>query len=295
MSLESIAKNLYSRIKREFPKITCTDSLKKFGDDILEDACKKDVFVIYPFTVSPDNIINHYTGENKDITDSSIIKIDFGIGNTRNESCFIGKTLCKTQNKIVDFLDDLEKLVKERVNKGKFKTNDDMAIYIQKKCIKNNCSPIENCKSYQFVDRMLFSDTAKYIMLNYTKYYDDDDMVIMYNDCFDLEDGETYTVNITVYEDDDNSPELKYNTNENTDLVFFNDQTYLLKLKSSRKFYSMAKTKHGRNVFHLSKYNSASERLGRNECINKMILEQLSSDYCNRPVYSVKFTVNIKN
>ena len=287
--LSSVANDIYSQIKKsvKISKTTCNLSL--LANQILRNACTEHkCFVMYPVVISPDNVIGHCV---KDIaiTDDSILKVDFAIG--RGEDCYyFGKTYGGDES-ILNFLDGLKEAVTTRASRGKFESNDEMALYIQKKCIKARCYPVENCKSHQFNEGMLFSDDSKYVMLNYIKKYNEEDYLVEPNDCYDLEDGEVYTMNVSVIQDTEET--VKYKTDFTPGLAFFNDIVYKLKMKSSRAFYSRVKTLKGRNVFLLDEFSSGGDKLGRKECINNGILEPLHSRYANVPVYSIKFTVKI--
>jgi hypothetical protein len=238
-----------------------------------------------------DGVINHSTAIGK-VHDKAVLKFDFAIGNG-DDIYYLGETYSKNEDDkdILRFLDKLQTSVQKRIDKKKFETNDDITLYIQRKCIDNNCYPIENCKSYQYHDRMLYSENSKYIMCNFVKYYDEEDRLVMDNLCFDLEDNETYILNISIVKDSD-IPKV-YTVEETPQLGFFNDNVYLLKLKSSREFFSRVKTLNGRRVFFLDAFNTAKDKVGKKECINNCILEGLYPESCNQVVYSKKFAITI--
>lgn len=301
MPLDDISNNIYNSIKSLIGAHNSTSihSLVLQGNEILTKACKKNkCFVLHPLVVSPNGIVGSYVStkdvEFDKIADGDVLKIDFAIGNDKKECSFIGRTVSNDKNdaSIIKFLDKLEKNIKKQIAKKKFDTNDELSLYIQRKCIENECEIIENCKSYMYSDQMLFSDDNKYIICNYKKYYDNDDLLIDTNDCFDFESGEVYNINISVVKSDPDGPAVKYKEfNIEPGLAFFNNNIYKLKLKSSREFYSKAKTLHGNNVFFLGNYTSGADKLGRRECLEHCILEYMHPVICNRNVYSTKFTV----
>lgn len=291
--IDDVGSNIYNEIIKSIP-----ESLKDFvtlGNEILKKRCQEnECFILYPFVVSPDTITSHYTPNDNDIiTVDTVLKIDFAIGNKNKEICYIGKTLSRNKEdaSIIKFLEKLKTSVKKRINKKSFETNDELSLYLQGKCIENDCVFLENCKSFMYTDNLLFSDDSKYIICNYKKCYDKEDMLMEYNDCLDLEPDERYIVNISVTKTTSDTP-CKYKTLE-PGLGFFNNDVYKLKMKSSRAFYSRTKTLNGTNVFFLDDYNTASDKIGKRECSEHGILEYLYPIKCDKKVYSVKFVVNI--
>jgi hypothetical protein len=250
---------------------------------------------MYPFVASLDGVLMHDVSKTDVlITNTSVLKIDFCIGHRESgEHSFIGRTLSRNNDdeSILKFLDKLKSNVIKKVKKGLFETNDELSLYMQKKCVENDCEFVENCKSYMYTDNLLFSDDSKYIMCNYKKYYNDDDILMEYNDCFDFESGETYNIDISIVKSSDNQPSYKI---LEAGLGFFNNEVYHLKMKSSRMFFSKAKTLKGNNVFFLGDYTSGADKLGKRECEEHGILEYLYPIKCNQNVYSIRFTVTFK-
>ena len=79
----------------------------------------------------------------------------------------------------------------------------------------------------------------------------------------------------------------------------FNEIYAGLKMNASRLFYSTVFNKHFNNVFNIADYISNIKlKLGVNECKKSGILDEFPVMYVkdkSLPVYSVSFTVYIKN
>lgn len=102
---------------------------------------------------------------------TSDYNIEFAIGRD-DDIYYVGRTVSssdKEQIALSRFLEKLKKKIRDRYRRGKFKTTDDVNVYIEERCIDFDCFPIQNSKSYQIVDRMLFSRDADYILHNFSK------------------------------------------------------------------------------------------------------------------------------
>ncbi len=316
LTLKEICTNVYNSLISSIKSDSTGTELRTVGQSLLKNACEKNgCFVMYPLIISPNGDINFSTREFTVDLDS-VLKIDMAIGRD-DDFYYFGKTWSKNpeDKDILKFLSKLVHKIEKRVKADNdidreaelkrivglkefesdlnFINNDDLGVFIQQECIKNKCKTVENCKSYQYNNNMLFSDDSKYILTNYVKYFDDQDRVIQYNDCMDLEKGERYVINISVIKTDENNINTKYGWNDTPGIGFFNEKVYRLKLKSSREFYSKVKTLKGRNVFLFDEFTTAGDKLGRRECIDNGILEGLHVEFCDKNVYSVKFTICI--
>jgi methionine aminopeptidase len=177
-------------------------------------------------------------------------------------------------------------------------TNDDIKMRIESKCTNMECFPIENCTSYQHNTQP--EDELKYIILNFKKYYDDDDnLVVNPNICFDIEEGDIYTINLTIIpNNEDTDSEHVYTYNTDAHIMKYNEFFYNLKLKASREFCSMIKTKHGNNAFNCVEYRKNPKyRMGIRESLDAGILEEYPILYSKDklPVYHKKFTIIVNN
>jgi hypothetical protein len=290
--LQDIALDVYNKIISQCNNSILLQDILESGNKYLKEQCTlHNCSVLYPVVISLDNVMYHGLASGK-LTEKSVLKIDFAI-NKDDSIYFLGETYSKNpeDKEVLKFLNTIQTKLVKKFEKKAFPTNDEVSLYIQRKCIENKYNLIENCKSYQYMDKLLYSDDSKYIICNYTKYYTDDDFLYQANDCEDLESGEIYVINITVYKDTEDI--VKYKIDEEPHLAFFNNQVYMLKLKSSREFYSRTKTANSNNVFYCYKYNSISDKIGKKECIKNNILEPLYSETCNQVTYSKKFVVKI--
>ena len=275
----------------------------------------KDKGIASPVSISLNNCLGNFlydhtnpTSDLNKVNKGDIVKIDFGVSIS---GCIaqIGETfLTGGENdgeiqKSLEFLDTLAKRHIAECMKSS-ETNDELRIRIESKCTENNVFPVENCISYEQKRGHIQSSDSKYVILNYKKYYDDNDnLVSEQNTCFEFEENEVYTIDLSVIPiDDDDDAEIKYNESDNAHLYRFNDTHYSLKLKSSRLFYSEAKSKHANYKFDISAYKgNVKHRMGINECYENSILDPFPITFVTKKngkmvhVLSKKFTVIVKD
>jgi hypothetical protein len=271
-----------------------TLELANYGLERLQKECNERCTVAVPPNVCLNNVISNYIGQDT-ITSEHVVKITLGV--RVGESIYIhGDTFTKSTEGIHDVctkaLDKIASKVKKKMVAEN--TTDDVRIVMEKYASLNNVQMVENCTSYEHHDGMIKGINSKYIIANYVKYYDDDDIVYHPNDCFDLEKGEVYTVVLNVYSNDTNK--FQVNTGDQVHLGYINKERYNLKLKSSREFYSVAKRKHGHDAFRLDAYmNVPKFKVGIKECIDNGILEPMYIETAPKDVivYSKIFTVMI--
>jgi methionine aminopeptidase len=240
------------------------------------------------------------------INRGDVVKIDFSVS-VAGCIASICETVITDQDdklsKVLNFLDTLPKEISKYLVSGE--TNDELKIMIESKCTENDVFPVENCISYEQAERgHCESCDSKYIVLNYKKYYDDDDNLIEENQCFEFEESEVYTINLTIIptDKDEDDDDVKYIEDENTHLYRFNDLYYQLKLKSSRTFLKDAKSKHSNYKFDINDYKSnVKYRIGIRECYEKHILDPYPIIFVKTkngnkvPVLSKKFTAIVKD
>lgn len=276
---------------------TSVKELCEYGTGRILEECKK-VFKkgknmqAFPVSISLDDCIgNYYYEEGNDkynnISKDSVVKIEFG---TDIDGCRVmfGDTYCMNgQNKFSKILDELEKKIIFHITPGS--TTDELRIMIEQYCIDLDCFPIENTFSYQH--SILDEIDKKYMVLNYQKYYDEEDNVIVEpNTCFEFEENDIFTIDLKLAQ---NSQETSEKHDEH--ICRLNEYVYNLKLKSSRVFYTECKKENGTNGFYKTKYTSnARNRIGIKECIEQGIMDRYPILYTNDHVYSRKFTIILK-
>ena len=208
----------------------------------------------------------------------------------------------------IRFLDDLQMdIVKYMVldnfeedeDGEKRMTNDDMRMFIESKCVDAECFPVENTMSYQHLCGAFKVKESNYMILNHKKYYDDDDnLIVEPNLCFDMVNDDVYTINVTVVENKEDVSEQVYKILHNAHIMRYNECYYNLKLKNSRDFCSIIKSKYGMGAFNCIEYKkSIKNRVGMKESSEAGILEEYPIMYNkdNLNVYHKKFTVIVKD
>lgn len=274
---------------------------------IKEECCKvfkaeKNKGPAFPVSISLDNCLGNYYYENgspfNTIRDDSVVKIELGT-NIGGCIAMLGETFkvsdTEGDDKYIEFLNKLQKVVLGIIKVGE--TNDEVRVNVESLCTEEECFPVENCFSYQHLEGHPKTDMSKYIVLNHQKYYDDDDnLAVEPNVCFEFEDGEVYTVNLSIVPNKEDDSEHVYKGKHDAHIYRFNHYHYSLRLKSSREFHSDAKKKHGNNAFYISHFNTPRERMGIKECYTNGILDDYPILYesCGLPVYHKKFTVFVQ-
>jgi methionine aminopeptidase len=257
----------------------------------------------YPLSISLNNCVgNYYYQEDNThfntINDDSVIKIELG---TNIDGCIavLGETYRLknfNSNKYTSFLNKLQRTVLGIMKVGE--TNDEVRMNVESQCTKENCFPLENCTSYQHIDCHPKTDESKYIVCNHKKYYDENDnLAVEPNVCYEFENGEVYTINLTIVPDKEDDSDHIYKSKHDAHIYRFNHYHYGLKLKSSREFFSEVKKMHGNNAFYASQYNKPRDRMGIKECYTNGILDDYPVLYesSGLPVYHKKFTVFFDN
>lgn len=255
------------------------------------------MYVGFPVSISLNNCVGNYVYEKERtnynvIKKGDIVKIEFGV-NIDGCISIIGETIAvgEPENKIIAFLHSLEKKVLKMMIPGN--VNDDVRTVVESLCTENDCFPVENTTSYQTHEKYLKTQESKYILLNFVKYYDSDDYLIVEpNTCFEFEDGEVYHINLTI------TPTLesqRYKKEHNSHIYAFNDVFSGLKLKSSKEFHSSIKKIHGTNGFVMKKDLDPKFTIGMKECKKRGILTEYPIYYNNKErVYHKKFTAVVK-
>jgi methionine aminopeptidase len=266
-----------------------------------------------PVSISLNNCIGNYIydeGYGNSIKKNDVVKIDFSVS-VCGYIATIGETFIAGVDddanlpiqKSIKFLEKLQKDIIEVMIDGE--TNDETRMMIESKCTENGVFPIENCISYQQFEGHCKMAESKYMILNYTKYWDDDDnLVSEENLCFELLENEVYTINLTMILTGEEIDIVKYTDKEESHLYRFNDYHYQLKLKNSRTFFSEVKQKHMNYIFDIREYKkNVKNRMGIRECYDNNILEDFpitmvtvkcDKNHVPLPVISKKFTMIVK-
>jgi len=306
-------------------KVLGLRTLETLGDEKIKDECKqvykqlKNKGIAFPISISLNNCVGNYTYENRNdeyniIKNGDVVKIELGVNidgciavlgetivydestneTTENDKDENDKDENKENTKYIEFLNKLQKDIVKIIKHGEI--NDEVKMYIESKCTDLSCFPVENTISYQHFDGKLSTDSSKYIITNYKKYYDDEDVLISKeNLCFEFEKGEVYTINLTIIQNNsENETEHYYIEPHQPHIYRFNEYFYNLKLASSKSFCSVIHEQYQKNAFDCVPYKDKPKyKFGIKESLEKGILIQYpvyySKDRCT--VFHKKFTI----
>jgi methionine aminopeptidase len=301
----NICRIVYDEIVQKIQQDEILDvhALSEYGENRILQKCAQ-VFrreprkgVAFPVSISLNDCVGNYVHEpNNDeynhIKMGDVVKIELGvnIGNCISilGDTFLYKNECPNLLSKIKLLDDLSRDISELIFPTQ--TNDELRIHIESKCTEHDCFPMQNCISFQQLDGHLSTDDSKYIILNHRKTFDINDyMTSLDNLCFEFEQDEVYTINLTIHEEDD----VTFRTRHGPHIYRFNENHYNLKLKSSKAFLSRVKSIHYNNAFVSSKYNKTpADRMGMRECSQNMILSSFPIAYTGKqPIFHKKFTL----
>lgn len=299
-------------------EILCVRTLETLGNDMIETECKKIYKIVknkgigFPISISLNDCVGNYVYEsNKDeyntIKKGDVIKIELGV-NIDGCIAILGETIIYSESesnekdnekqneniKCIEFLNTLQKNIIKMIKPNE--TNDEIKTYIESKCTEMNCFPVENSISYQHLDGLLNTEESKYIILNYKKYYDEDDTLISKeNLCFEFQKHEVYTINLTIIQNnDDITLENVYTEPHRSHIYRFNEYYYNLKLKSSKDFCSLIQGQFNKNAFDCVPYiDTPKYKIGIKECLEKGILINYPIYYSKNKklVFHKKFTI----
>lgn len=299
-----ICKNVYIQLKELIIKNEKNNVLELcvLGNKIINTELQK-VYkncvkkgILYPVSISLNKCVGNYIHEddNKEynsIKTGDVVKIDLGVF-IKDAHILFGETFINTLNEIeneeykyIELLNELSNGILKHLKTEN--QNDDIKRYVESKCSELDCVPVENCISYQQLDGYQTPD-SKTIVLNYQKYYDEDDRVILPNYCFEFEKGEIYNINLTIVKGETSDCKTKHDSH----IYRFNDYYYNLRLKASREFLTQCKSENGNSAFFIKKWNiNPKHRIGIKECYENGILEDYPIQYENNIVFTKKFTV----
>jgi len=297
--------------------------LCKYGDsrirEILGGIYKKEKVkgVAFPTCISLNDCVGYYIYESgydryNKIIDGDVVKVELGV-NIGGCISVLGETVIyngldedEEKRGYVRFLKNLEQDIVEYMSLDNFEedengevrmTNDELRMFIESKCVENGCFPVENTVSYQHLEGAIKTRESNYMVLNHTKYYDDDDnLIVEPNLCFDIVEGDVYTINLTVV----GSGELEqvYRVPHRAHIMRYNELYYNLKLKNAREFCSRVKSEYNTNAFNCIEYRTnVKDKVGIRESLDAGILEEYPVMYnkFGYNIYHRKFTVMIRN
>ena len=260
----------------------------------------KNKMIGFPICISIDNCIENYRYDESDkiLYDSCIVKIKLGT-NIDGSITLLEKTFVfdEKEYKLCEISDisAIEEKCKKICEKNMFNenTNDELRKLLEIELSSNGYQPIENCISYQTFENHLITSESKYIILNYQKYFDDDDNVILPNTCFEFLNGEVYHISVKFVKNDEQTYSIT-NHKHDCHLYRLNEYYYSLKTKSGKNFYSKIKSNHDTNPFNYTNYtNEPTNKIGFKECFENGILDELEIPYTKKgiDVYGFTFTI----
>lgn len=305
-----ICSTVYRDIKHKIVTDLCLDvsQIVEFGNSRIEEECgrvykrEKNKGIAYPVTVSLNNCVGHYVHEEGNdryntIQTGDIVKVRLGVNIAGCIAMFADTFVMGPDPRCqahLELLQHLRRTVPGMMRSGNM--TDDVRCHIEATCADTGCFPVENCTSYQHLEGTIQTLDSKYIVLNYTPYfYDDDSLAVHPNDCFEFEEGEVYTVDITLAVTDGR---VGYKEPHTPHLYRFNDSYYALKLKASRDFAGTVKRRHGSNAFVARQYTGdPKHRMGMKECTEHGILDAYPVLYAKDDVDTMTtcFTVVVGN
>lgn len=270
------------------------DLLAKFGNERIQEELSKiykkisDKNIAFPVSICLNNCLGNNSNLITNIQLDDVIKIELGVSIDGYIS-ILAETFTITENKSITkinkFLNNVQENILSQIKDGE--TGDEIRIYIETECIKHNLFPTENCISFQQEKGYLQIEDSKYMILNYKRYYDTNDIEISkLNNNYEFEEFDIYTINLSVTPETENITYKKYDS----EIFSLNEFKYSLKLKNSREFYTEIKSKHLNYAF--TSPNTIKSRIGINEMLKAGILEQYPILFTNDVlVITKKFTI----
>ncbi|CAG9773079.1 unnamed protein product [Ceutorhynchus assimilis] len=155
---------------------------------------------------------------------------------------------------------------------------------VQKVAESFNCKPVEGMLSHQL--KQFKIDCEKTIIQN------PNDAQRKEHEKFELDKHEVYALDILVSTGEGVGKE----TDTRVSIYKKTDETYQLKLKASRMFYTEVRTKHGNMPFNLKYFEDETKaKMGVNECVKNKLVEpfQVLYEKPSEIVAQYKFTVLI--
>jgi methionyl aminopeptidase len=298
-----IANKVYNILKQKIISKENLDiyELTKLGNDLIEKETNQSPG--FPVCISLNNCVGYYFYEKENdniIKQQDLVKIELGV-NINGSIVVYGNSFYLNDDesdnvKYIKLLDKLESKIIKNLNIDS--TNDDIKILVESYCTKYDCFPVENTFSYQHLDENLYKEDSKYIVFNHQKYYDEDDNLIIKPDfCFNIDENDVYTINLTIIPNNSDDKDHIYIEKHDAHIYKYNEYYHNLKLQSSRQFYKKIKNKYGNNPFPIIDFKKdVRSRIGIKESLDNGILDSYPILYNknNIPVFFKKFTVIVR-
>jgi methionine aminopeptidase len=277
---------------------TCRGELLKSSNDILHNELKnQDIFSIgYPVCISLNNELEFFC----DYTDTTIlktndlIKIEFALS-----FCYKKKTHYFTFGKTIDKLTDkIHGDLIKTFNKNPLQeqddedetytiTNDEVQMRIYDIYSKRKVQPILNNVSYAQMNGVLHDPDSKYIKINYKRESDE----IKENYCFDLENGDVYSLSLFFTKNENEiNPKIK-----STHLYCLNKNFVPLRLKMQKQSFSNLNKEYNNNVFNSTNLPENVKDYGLRSLMDTGVLNEFSCTTVKENVYMIKTVLMVKN
>lgn len=305
-----ICKLVINKLKNQILEKNQNDilQLSNLGNKLLLEEYEKitkknDAKIAFPTCISLNNCVGYYVYENNNnefnfIKPDDLVKIELGLNingsiNITGDSFFMNNK--NNDMEVFKMLNKLENKITKLANVNS--TNDDIKMLIESYCTNYEYFPVENTVSYQHLLEHIQTDESKYIITNFQKYYDEDDNLMIPQDiCFELEENDVFTINLTIIPNNKEEKNHIYCEKHLPHIYKYNEYFHNFKLQSSKEFYANIKKNHGFNAFSMVDYQkNVKNRIGLKESLENGILNSYPILYNKEklPVFFKKFTLII--
>jgi methionine aminopeptidase len=303
---KNVLNNLIEEIQNQ--KLSNVSIIANKGDLLLYDQLQtvykncKNKMIGFPVCLSIDNCVDNYRAS-KELIDNCIVKIKLGC-NIDGHISLLEKTFQFSKGdyklKELNNISELEEKCKKICEKNMFhgNTNDEVRKLLEIELLEKGYQPIENCISYQTFEDQLSTSESKYMILNYKKYYNEnDELMFPPNLCFEFLNSEVYHITIK-FVSNENDKFCITDYHHDSHLYRLNEYYYSLKTKSGKHFYSQIKKESNTNPFIFEDYKTLPlNKIGFKECFDNGVLDEFPVYYANNgvKVYGFTFTMMISN
>ncbi|XP_026277136.1 proliferation-associated protein 2G4 [Frankliniella occidentalis] len=273
----------------------------EFGDQFMAEETSK-VFkkekemkkgVAFPTSISINNCICHFSPTSRDpdvlLKNGDLVKVDLGahvdgfiavVAHTATVGLLPGNKVSGRQADVILAAHQASQAALRLLKPG----NETYSITnaVQKICEDYKCKPVEGMLSHQLKQYRI--DGEKTVIQNPNEAQKKE------HEKFTLEVHEVYAMDVLVSTGEGVGKEA----NSRVTIYKKTDETYQLKMKASRTFYSEVVHKHGTMPFNLRTFEDETKaKLGALECVNHKLIEpfQVLYDKPGEHVAQFKFTV----